>query len=122
MTSSAKLQAVPTLSGTLPDRVPTSRVYSWRGYKSNVSAGSIFRPDRIPSLSRLPKELGREERSCERCGRRTEHIFYRVPKKVMLLYVNDHPENLHATCVACARSTILTGEERERILGSSRGS
>jgi hypothetical protein len=82
--------------------------------------GSIFRADRIPSLSRLPKELGREERRCERCGGRTEHILYRVPKKVVLLYVNDHPENLHATCVACARSTILTGEERERILGSPR--
>ena len=77
---------------------------------------SIFRADKIPSLSRLPKELGREERPCERCGGRTEHILYRVPKKVMVLYVNDHPNNLHATCVACARSTVLTGEERERIL------
>jgi hypothetical protein len=81
---------------------------------------SIFHPDRIPSLSRLPKELGREERYCERCGTRTEHIFYRVPKKVVLLYVKEHPENLHATCVACARSTVLTGEERERILTSLR--
>ena len=81
---------------------------------------SIFHPDRIPSLSRLPKELGREERPCERCGTRTEHIFYRVPKKVVLLYVKEHPENLHATCVACARSTVLTGEERERILTSLR--
>ena len=77
---------------------------------------SIFRADKIPSLSRLPKELGREERPCERCGERTEHILYRVPKKVMVLYVNDHPNNLQATCVACARSTVLTGEERERIL------
>ena len=77
---------------------------------------SIFRADKIPSLSRLPKELGREERLCERCGGRTEHILYRVPKKVMMLYVNDHPNNLQATCVACARSTVLTGEERERIL------
>ncbi len=77
---------------------------------------SIFRTDRIPSLSRLPKELGREERSCERCEARTEHILYRVPKKVVLLYVRDHPENLHATCVACARSTVLTGEERARVL------
>ena len=34
----------------------------------------------------------------------------------MMLYVNDHPNNLQATCVACARSTVLTGEERERIL------
>ena len=94
------------------------RVYSWRGYNSNVSVAGIFRPDRIPSLSRLPKELGREERPCERCERPTEHIFYRVPKKVLLLYVNDHPENLHATCIECARSTVLTGEERGRILGS----
>jgi hypothetical protein len=79
---------------------------------------SIFRTDRIPSLSRLPKELGREERPCERCGTRTEHILYRVPKKVALLYIKDHPESLHATCVACAKSTILTGEERERVLYS----
>jgi hypothetical protein len=81
---------------------------------------SIFRTDRIPSLSRLPKELGREERFCERCEARTEHILYRVPKKVVLLYVRDHPENLHATCVACARSTVLTGEERARVLYSLR--
>ncbi len=81
---------------------------------------SIFRTDRIPSLSRLPKELGREERFCERCEARAEHILYRVPKKVVLLYVRDHPENLHATCVACARSTVLTGEERERAFESLR--
>ena len=81
---------------------------------------SIFRTDRIPSLSRLPKELGREERPCERCGTRTEHILYRVPKKVVLLYIKDHPESLQATCVACAKSTILTGEERERVLYSLR--
>ena len=85
-----------------------------------MSILSIFRTDRIPSLSRLPKELGREERPCERCGTRTEHIFYRVPKKVVLLYVKEHAENLHATCVVCARSTILTGEERERVLASFR--
>ena len=48
---------------------------------------NIFRTDRIPSLSRLPRELGREERLCGRCGVRTEHILYRVPKKVVLLYV-----------------------------------
>ena len=83
-----------------------------------MSVGDIFRPQRIPSLSRVPKELGREERPCERCGERTEHILYRVPKKVVLVYVKEHPENLHATCIACARSTVLTGEERERILGS----
>jgi hypothetical protein len=39
----------------------------------------------------------------------------------VLLYVKEHPENLHATCVSCARSTVLTGEERERILSSLRG-
>jgi hypothetical protein len=81
---------------------------------------SIFHPDRIPSLSRLPKELGREERFCERCGTRTEHILYRVPKKVVLLYLKEHAENLHATCVVCARSTVLTGEERERVFASLR--
>ena len=81
---------------------------------------SVFRPDRLPSLSRLPKELGREERPCARCGGRTEHILYRVPKKVVLLYVKDHSENLHATCVVCAKSTVLTGEERERALASLR--
>lgn len=83
---------------------------------------SIFHPDRIPSLSRLPKELGRDERYCGRCGEHTEHILYRVPKKVVLLYVKDHAENLHATCVVCARSTVLTGEERGRILASLRKS
>ena len=81
---------------------------------------SIFHPDRIPSLSRLPKELGREERFCERCGTRTEHILYRVPKKVVLLYLKEHAENLHATCVVCARSTVLTGEEREQVFASLR--
>ena len=81
---------------------------------------SIFRTDRIPSLSRLPRELGREERLCERCGANTEHILYRVPKKIVFLYLKDHPENLHATCIGCAKSTILTGEERERVLGSLR--
>jgi hypothetical protein len=77
-----------------------------------VSASGIFRTDRIPSLSRIPKELGRDERFCERCGLRTEHILYLVPKKVVLVYVRDHPENLHGTCVA--------GEERDRILSSPR--
>jgi hypothetical protein len=81
---------------------------------------NIFHPDRIPSLSRLPKELGREERGCERCGEHTEHILYRVPKKVVLLYVKDHAENLHATCVVCAKSTILTGEDRDRVFASIR--
>ncbi len=82
---------------------------------------SIFRTERIPSLSRLPKELGREERECERCGRVTGHILYRVPKKRVFVYLKEHPENLHATCRECARSTILTGEDRERILSSLRG-
>jgi hypothetical protein len=77
---------------------------------------SIFRPDRLPSLSRLPKELGREERFCEACGETTVHILYRVPKKVILVYVKDHPENVHATCIKCARSTILAGQERDRAL------
>jgi hypothetical protein len=81
---------------------------------------SIFRTDRIPSLSRLPRELGREERLCERCGANTEHILYRVPKKIVFLYVKEHPENLHATCIVCAKSTILTGEERERVFASLR--
>jgi hypothetical protein len=85
-----------------------------------VSISSIFRPERIPSLSRLPKELGREERPCARCGTRTEHILYRVPKKVVLLYIREHSENLHATCVVCARSTVLIGEERERVFASLR--
>jgi hypothetical protein len=86
-----------------------------------MSILSIFRTDRIPSLSRLPKELGREERLCARCGGRTEHILYRVPKKMVLLYVKDHPENLHATCVVCAKSTILSGKERDRVLAAKRG-
>jgi hypothetical protein len=85
-----------------------------------MSFFSNFHTDRIPSLSRLPKELGREDRHCGRCGGRTEHILYRVPKKVMLLYIKDHSENLHATCVVCARSTVLTGEERARVLASLR--
>lgn len=79
---------------------------------------SVFRPERLPSLNRLPKELGREERFCAECGEATVHILYRVPKKVLLLYVKDHPENLHATCIRCARSIVLTGEERERTLSS----
>ena len=69
---------------------------------------SVFRHERLPSLSRLPKELGREERFCARCDEATVHILYRVPKKVIL----------HATCINCARSTVLTGEERERVLSS----
>jgi hypothetical protein len=85
-----------------------------------MSFGKAFRPEKIPSLSRIPKELGREERSCEACGKRGEHILYEVPKKVAFLYFKDHKENLHATCVSCARSVIVTGEERERVFGSLR--
>jgi hypothetical protein len=81
---------------------------------------NIFRTDRIPSLSRLPKELGREERLCERCDARTEHILYRVPKRIVLIYLREHPENLHATCIVCAKSTVLTGEERERVFATLR--
>lgn len=76
----------------------------------------IFRTDRVPSLSRIPTELGREGRRCDRCGHETQHIFYRVPKKLTFLYIKDHPKNVHATCIECAGSTVLTGEERERIL------
>lgn len=95
-------------------RVPTPEVYSEWGYNSNIM--SVFRTDRIPSLSRIPKELGREERYCERCDETGTHILYRVPKKVVLLYVKNHPENVHATCIKCAWSTVLTGEERDRVL------
>ena len=77
---------------------------------------SVFRTDRIPSLSRIPKELGREERYCERCYETSTHILYQVPKKVVLLYVKNHPENVHATCIKCARSTVLVGDERDRAL------
>jgi hypothetical protein len=38
----------------------------------------------------------------------------------VFLYLKDHPENLHATCVQCAKSTILTGEDRERAFASLR--
>ncbi|QIN79478.1 hypothetical protein GBA65_14215 [Rubrobacter marinus] len=84
----------------------------------NASAG-VFGTDRLPSLSRIPKELGREDRPCEACDKTTTHILYRVPKKVVFVYVKDHPGNVHATCIECARSEILTGEERERALSSS---
>ncbi len=78
---------------------------------------SVFRP-RLPGTNRIPKELGREERRCERCGEQTTHILYEVPKKVMLFYVREHGENLQATCLECARSTVLVGEDRERTLDS----
>ena len=80
------------------------------------AAAGVFRTDRLPGLSRLPKELGREARPCVACIKTTTHILYRVPKKVVFVYVKDHPENVHATCIECARSEILTGEERERAL------
>ena len=76
-------------------------------------------PDKIPSLSRIPKELGREGRHCERCGERTAHIIYRVPKKMVFFYVKNHADNVHATCSMCARSVVLTGEERENALSES---
>ncbi|CAA9460373.1 MAG: hypothetical protein AVDCRST_MAG02-2175 [uncultured Rubrobacteraceae bacterium] len=78
----------------------------------------VFRTDKIPGLSRIPKELGREQRACDRCGTRTQHILYQVPKKLVFVYLKDHPNSLHATCVGCATSTVLTGEERERVLGA----
>lgn len=81
---------------------------------------SVFRADKIPILNRLPKELGREQRRCEVCGDATEHILYRVPKKVAFVYLKDHPENVHATCIKCARSTVLDGEERDRALSLAR--
>jgi hypothetical protein len=84
-----------------------------------MSFGKAFWPEKIPSLSRIPKERGREERVCESCGTRCEHIYYQVPKKVAFLYFKDHRENLHATCTSCARSAVITGEEREKILGDS---
>jgi hypothetical protein len=77
---------------------------------------SVFHPDRLPSLSRLPTELGRENRFCTACSEPTEHILYRVPKKVILVYVKNHSENVHATCIKCARSIVLTGTERQRVL------
>ena len=83
---------------------------------------SVFRPDRLPSLSRLPKELGREERFCEACSETNMHILYLVPKKVLLVYVKDHPENVHATCMKCARSIVLIGEERTRALSLNENS
>ena len=81
-------------------------------------AMSVFRTDKIPSLSRIPQELGREERLCSRCGHETPHILYLVPKKLVVVYLKDHPENLQATCARCAQSTVVTGEERDKVLAS----
>jgi hypothetical protein len=86
-----------------------------------MRSASIFRPERIPSLSRLPKEIGRERRLCERCGEETEHIIYMVPRRIVVfLYQRDHPESVQATCTGCAGSVILRDEERERALGANR--
>ncbi|HLL57964.1 MAG TPA: hypothetical protein VK359_08600 [Rubrobacteraceae bacterium] len=81
---------------------------------------SVFRTDKIPSLKRLPKELGREQRQCEVCGETTKQILYLVPKKFAFVYIKDHAENVHATCIRCAHSTVLDGEERERVLSLAR--
>ena len=83
-----------------------------------MASTRIFRTEKIPSLSRLPKELGREDRFCDRCEVQTEHILYRVPKKFVLVYLRDHDKNLHATCISCAKSEVLVGEDRERVLSS----
>ncbi|WP_152670663.1 hypothetical protein [Rubrobacter aplysinae] len=74
------------------------------------------RREGLPALSRIPRELVREERYCERCAADTEHIIYRVPKKMLVVYLKNHDNNVQATCRECARSTVLTGEERERAL------
>ena len=86
--------------------------------RGTIQTVGVFSTDRIPSLSRIPTELGREERACARCGHQTPHILYQVPKKLTFFYLKDHPNNLQATCMECAGSTVLIGEERERILGS----
>lgn len=70
-------------------------------------------------MSRLPTELDRKDRFCDHCGTQGEHIIYRVPKKVVLVYIKEHSNNLHATCLSCAMSTVITGPERERILSES---
>jgi hypothetical protein len=80
-----------------------------------------IRRDGLPSLSRVPSELGREERYCERCDAATEHIIYRVPKKVIVVYVKNHENNVQATCKECARSVVLSGKDRERHLGRDAG-
>lgn len=75
-----------------------------------------LRKDSLPTLSRVPTELGREQRDCERCGVTTEHIIYRVPKRLVLVYIKNHENNVQATCKECARSTVLTSSDRERHL------
>jgi hypothetical protein len=36
----------------------------------------------------------------------------------VLVYLKDHQKNLHATCLSCAHSTVLTGEERDKVFSS----
>ncbi len=88
--------------------------------RSYAASTGVTRKDGLPTLSRMPEEIGRERRYCERCAAETEHIIYRVPKKVLVLYFKNHDKNLHATCKECARSTVLSGEDRERALSSER--
>ncbi|CAN5532519.1 hypothetical protein BH24ACT22_BH24ACT22_10690 [soil metagenome] len=83
-----------------------------------MPVGQIFRPEKIPGLSRLPTELGRQDRFCDHCGTQGEHILYRVPKKFVVVYLKEHENNLHATCMSCALSTIITGPEKEQVLSS----
>ncbi|MGB3632739.1 MAG: hypothetical protein WA982_01725 [Rubrobacteraceae bacterium] len=78
----------------------------------------IFRPEKIPTLSRLPTELCRRDRFCDHCGTQGEHILYRVPKKFVLVYLKNHDKNLHATCLSCAHSTVITGPEKKQTLSS----
>jgi len=77
-----------------------------------------MRRDGLPTLSRVPAELGRERRRCGQCGAVTEHIVYRVPKRVLLVYVKNHENNVQATCKECAHSVVLAGAERERHLSA----
>lgn len=90
--------------------------------RSHTQSTSVTRKDGLPTLNKMPEEIGRERRYCERCAAETEHIIYRVPKKVLLLYFKNHDKNVHATCKECARSVILSGSERERALERSLGS
>lgn len=86
-----------------------------------MSTRRVFSPEKIPSLSRIPKELGRQERFCDHCGTQGVHILYRVPKKFVIVYLKAHGKNLHATCLSCAHSTVITGPERERVLSELSG-
>lgn len=90
-------------------------------YPESRNSRQAIRRDGLPSLSRVPSELGREELYCERCAATTEHIVYRVPKKVVLVYVKNHENNVQATCKECARSVVLSGKDRERHLAGGTG-